>query len=209
MGRFARSQSAVVSERTARKVSVDARPRFSKEHEASARKPQMRPRAFDQPNSLANNLARPGKPKSRLFHLDRRNKKRLRIIGLTVLLLSGLGAGWVLGKVVMGPSEANQPQSHVSAQGAAEDNEANGAPEIVAASDYATKASAAQEPQLESQDQNTRDTFNGSARNSRQARRAFVAPKARVGPGVGIITRPVKIMVKPLKRINPFRLRLW
>src|ERR1044072_2274475 len=117
MGRFARSNSGALSERTANQAQVTARPRFIKDSQASARKPQIRPQSFNQPKSFLKD----DQSKPRIFSLNRRKRKGMRIIGLCMLLLAGLGIGWVLGKAVFGPSRTNQPQPLISTANVIED----------------------------------------------------------------------------------------
>jgi hypothetical protein len=209
MGRFARSQSVAASARP--NVPVAAIPRFSKDPRASASKPKLRSHSFNQPHKLykPDSLSRPGQSDSRFFKLDRRGRKRMRIIGLALLLIIGLGAGWILGKAVMGPSQIDQPESVISAEGTTEDRSANSIAETAPVLGTEAKPGDAREPRYESQVPNARDERYSRARNSVYPRRAAAASKARGGPGIGIVTRPLKGALRPLKRVNPFKLRLW
>src|SRR5215216_5816649 len=122
MGRFARNQSVATSARPISQAPVSATPRFLKDPRAGASKPKSESQSFNKESQSFNkpdHLSRPGRPESRFFKLDRRGRKRMRIIGLVVLSILGLGAGWILGRAVMGPSQINQPEAIISAESAA------------------------------------------------------------------------------------------
>jgi hypothetical protein len=145
--------------------------------------------------------------------------------------LVALSAGWMLGKVMMGPSRVAHSQPAVSVHSANEDksvadarsndsdsngNDKNGAK--AAASDLEAKAADAQESESASQDQNAlqgagvKDEKGNRGRKaaySNPSRREFVSTNVRRGPGIGVVTRPIKAVFKPLKRANPLRLRIW
>jgi hypothetical protein len=162
--------------------------------------------------------------------VNRRARKRIRLIALAVLSLIALSVGWMLGKTVMGPSQVDQSQPSVSVHSAVEDKGAESAyagdsngndknmARIAAASALEAKAVDAEESQSSWQDgdaqqggavedEKLRPNRKGSYPNS--SRREFVSANARKGPGIGIVTRPIKAVFKPLKKANPFKLRIW
>ena len=205
MGRFARSQSGAAPEQAARQVPVAARPRFIEDPQVGARDHQIKPQSFVQPNNLRETY----QTKSQFFKLDRRKRKSMKIMGLAVLLLAGLGAGWILGKAVMGPSQIGPPQTGISAESVIEDKSYKSVAETAAVPDLESKAEDVPALQSESQGQSAQDDRVGRARNSGSARRSLATSKARGGPGIGIVTKPIKVVFRPLKKINPFKLRLW
>jgi hypothetical protein len=159
---------------------------------------------------------------------NRRARKRMRLIALVVLSLIGLGAGWILGKRVMGPSRINQSQPAVSVQSAIEDksavgrdenaNDLDGDDKSAGVTGLEARAEDAQGAQSVSQGQNASQVADDQYDQRRSSRRSayygpsqrrLVSATARRGPGVGIVTKPIKAVFRPLKRVNPLRLRLW
>lgn len=221
MGRFARSQSIPSSDRAVRQPSVSARPRFSTDPQLRVRGPQvkaspLKSRSLEQKIlQQPINSIKPTQPASRLSSLKRRSRKRIRLATLAVLSLIALSAGWMLGKTVMGPSQIDTPQPVVSMKSAVESGDED---KSASKSDLEAKALDAQEPQSASQGQDSgRDESaqDDNARPNRKAsysnspRRQVVSANARRGPGIGIVTRPIKAVFKPLKKANPLRLRIW
>jgi hypothetical protein len=126
-----------------------------------------------------------------------------------MLLLAGLCVGWALGKAVFGPSRINQPQQAISTASVSENVSDKKLDEAAATPGLEANTGDVQELTSESQDQNASDDRSRRARNSGNARRALVTAKARTGPGIGVVTKPIKVVFRPLKKVNPLRLRLW
>jgi hypothetical protein len=127
-----------------------------------------------------------------------------------VLLLAGLGIGWVLGKAVLGPSRiSNQAQPATSDASVIEDKADESIAETAVISDLEAKAGDVQRSQYKSPDHNAVESRSGRARNSGNARRTIASSKAHTGPGIGVVSKPIKMVFRPLKRVNPFKLRLW
>jgi hypothetical protein len=220
MGRLARTQSGSLSERSVRS-SVPARPRFSTDHKV---RPQVKSHSFKHPGYSA----KPDSSAPRLFNSNRRARKRMRLIALVVMSIIGLGAGWMLGKTVIGPSRINQPQPAVSVQSAIKDksavdttenaNDDKSVAKSAGAADLEARADDAPGSQSVSQDANAwqvADLQDDQRRPGRRSaysgvsQRPLSSANARRGPGMGVVTRPIKAVFKPLKRVNPLRLRLW
>ncbi|MFP5260930.1 MAG: hypothetical protein ACLGJB_03370 [Blastocatellia bacterium] len=211
MGRFARSQSGALSGKAPRHTAGPARPRFSTDPQIRARDSRIK----SQPVSQSVSFTKPDKPAARPARLNRRARKRIKLITLAILSLVALGAGWMLGETVMGPSPADHSQPAISVPSA---SEAKSATKTAAATELEAKAAEAQEPESISQDADGREGIEvkdekrrptRKAAYSSPSRREFASPNARRGPGIGAVTGPIKAVFKPLKRANPLRLRIW
>jgi hypothetical protein len=213
MGRFARNQSISSSDRAVRQSFVSARPRFSTDPKLRKRSPQvksapLKSRSIERPI----NAIKPDRPSFRLSSLNRRARKRIRLVALAVMTLIALSVGWILGKAVMGPSQLDTPQPVVSMNSEVPSDDED---KSASKSDLEAKAVDAQNQQPGSQDQDVWQdgaAQNEIARPNRKAsysRRQLASANARKGPGFGIVTKPIKAVFRPLKRANPFRLRIW
>lgn len=216
MGRFARSKSGALSERAVNQSPVSARPRFSTDPQMAPRNPQLKSQTFRQPA----NSTKPDKPPSRSSSRNRRARKRIRLIALAVLSLVALSAGWMLGKIVIGPSRINQSPPAVSAQSAVGDKRvANSAQvsglEAGPADVHETESASQDRDAQQSVAVQQRDVQDNQGRRSHRAayssysRRASGSAKPRGGPGIGVVAKPIKVVFRPLKKVNPFKLRIW
>jgi hypothetical protein len=189
-------------------------------------------RIKSQPINQPINFTKPDRPAAWPSRLNRRARKRIRLITLAILSLIALSAGWMLGETVMGPSPADHSRPAVSVQGASEakagvaalayaidpnGNDKNGA-KTATDPDLAAKADNAREPQSLSQDRNGSNGADVKDEKRRPGRKAAysttsrpesVSANARKGPGISAVTGPIKAVFRPLKRANPLRLRIW
>jgi hypothetical protein len=111
----------------------------------------------------------------------------------------------------------DQSQPSVSVQGGVLDKGVDGAYAGGSNGNDKIVAKTAQEPQAESQDLNAEQDGalqDEKVRPERKAyfnspRRGLASANDRKGPGIGIVTRPIKAVFRPLKKANPFKLRIW
>jgi hypothetical protein len=145
------------------------------------------------------------------FKLNRRG--RMRFIAVAVMALVGLGAGWIAGRGLIGPPEITQSQETMQSQTAlpAESVSPGALP--------SDRPVANQNPQATEKDKPV-PTYSNEASAAPPPSQPYAASgkagytralvpyrPARQRSSVRYVTKPVKIVFKPIKVLNPMKLK--
>ena len=140
-------------------------------------------------------------PPTRQPQSRNRLKQRLfRLAVLIVLVIIGASSGWLIGGAVITPSHDNKLQSAGVIESFSHDSSAANSPAKDQASEEeiaANEQAAAEDAQLSEQAQVGQQSSSTGGR--RYARGKGFQPTS-------IVTKPVKVISRPLKKLNPFKL---
>ena len=139
-------------------------------------------------------------PRRRVERRNRHNGRLFRLAVLVVLLIIGASAGWLIGRAVIKPSHDKALPSAAVIEGFSHGNSAIDS----AAKDTASNEEIAANEQAvaEGGQLSDRDQFERQS-NSTGGRRYA---KGRGFQPTSIVTKPARVISKPFKKLNPFKL---